>query len=325
MIRSPASSLRIAVCVLVAIASPVAAQPSDGVAAAEQLFNEARALFDRGDFAAACPKFEASYKLDPALGTLLNLATCYEKANQLASAWGRYRELVLLATKAADNQRLAIATERAGALEPRLPKLTIRKPAKPIADLAITRDGIPVDPGVIGTAIYVDPGPHTIVASAPKHTSFTASVTLAVAEAKEIQLPDLAVIAAPPPPPPTVVPTITRESDPGRTRRVVGLALGGGGIAIVAVGLGFGFRARSSWNSAFDDGLCDPDTLRCTSEGQTRTETARDRALIAEIVSGVGVATVAAGAILYFTAPKASLVTVQPTRDGGAVFLGGHW
>jgi hypothetical protein len=310
-------------CVLaLAVASPAGAQPADSAAAAEQLFNEARTLFDGGDFAAACPKFDASYNLDPALGTLLNLATCYEKNNQLASAWGRYRELVLLAGKTNDAQRLAIATERATALEPRLPKLTIRMPATPIPGLVIKRDDATVDPGVIGTAIYVDPGPHTIVASAPGRKAFTTSVSLAEAEAKEVDVPALAieVIAKPPPPPP-----VTREIDPGRNRRVLGLALGGGGIAVVATGLGFGIGARSAWNGAFEDGLCDRETLRCTPEGQIRTDTARDRALVADIVTGIGVATVAAGAILYFTAPRPTTITVHPTAEGGVVTLGGSW
>ena len=45
-------------------------------AAAEALFLEARDLFVAGKVAAACTKFESSYKLDPAPGTLLNLAAC---------------------------------------------------------------------------------------------------------------------------------------------------------------------------------------------------------------------------------------------------------
>lgn len=313
---------RVACAVALALASPALAQPADSSAAAEQLFNEARVLFDRGDYAAACPKFDASYKLDPALGTLLNLATCYEQNNQLASAWGRYRELVLLAGKINDTQRLAIATERATALEPRLPKLTIRLPVKPVPGLVIKRDDVDVEEGVIGTAIYVDPGTHTIVASAPKYESFTTTITLSEAEAKDIQILGLALIAVAPPPAP---PPVTRQIDPGRNRRVLGLALGGGGIAVVAAGLGFGIGARSAWNGAFDDRLCDRETLRCTPEGQIRTDTARDRALVADIVTGIGVATVAAGAILYFTAPKPSTITIQPTAEGGMVTLGGSW
>lgn len=45
---------------------------------AELLFLEGRDLFNAGQFASACPKFEQSNALDPAAGTLLNLARCRE-------------------------------------------------------------------------------------------------------------------------------------------------------------------------------------------------------------------------------------------------------
>ena len=54
----------------IAAAQPTEQPASASIAAAEQLFNEARSLSEKGDFAAACPRFEASYKLDAALGTL---------------------------------------------------------------------------------------------------------------------------------------------------------------------------------------------------------------------------------------------------------------
>src|SRR5882757_7808503 len=46
---------------------------------AEALFDEGRRLMTAGDFTAACPKFASSQALDPAIGTALNLANCYEK------------------------------------------------------------------------------------------------------------------------------------------------------------------------------------------------------------------------------------------------------
>src|SRR5687768_3180982 len=112
---------RIAICTIaICISATAAAQPSQNIAQAEQLFEQARELAAKGDYAAACPVFEASFKLDPALGTLLNMATCYENNGQLASAWGRYREVISVATKVNDEARIKIARERAGALEPRL-------------------------------------------------------------------------------------------------------------------------------------------------------------------------------------------------------------
>ena len=62
------------------------AYAEDSVAVAEHLFQEARVLVERGDYAAACPKLEASQKLEPAVGTQFNLADCYEHVGRTASA-----------------------------------------------------------------------------------------------------------------------------------------------------------------------------------------------------------------------------------------------
>ncbi len=59
---------------LVFITGSAHAQSGDSKAVAEQLFNQARDLMKAGAFSEACPKLEASLKLDPATGTLFNLA-----------------------------------------------------------------------------------------------------------------------------------------------------------------------------------------------------------------------------------------------------------
>ena len=67
---------------------PTAARADDGArAAAQAAFEEGRRLADAGDYAGAAERFEQSERLDPALGTVLNLANCYEHARRLASAW----------------------------------------------------------------------------------------------------------------------------------------------------------------------------------------------------------------------------------------------
>lgn len=300
------------------------AQPTDSVAAAEQLFEQARALFDQGNFAEACPRFGASYKLDPALGTLLNMATCYEMLGHIASAWGHYREVIVHASKTGDQARIDIARARIAALEPRLPKLTIKAPKVSLSSLIVTRDDAPLDIAVLGAAIFVDPGEHTITASAPGYKPFSQTLTIAEGETKE--LPIVLEVAPNQPAPTTGVTTIVREDiDPGKTRRLFGLTLGGAGAVALLTGVSFGFAARDSWNSAFDDGLCDRSTLECNAEGQDLTRTARTRALVANIIGGAGIAMAAAGTVLYLTAPDRSDVSVTPTQGGATVSIGGAW
>ncbi len=318
------ASLPVVAGFALALAPRAHAQPTDSVAAAEQLFEQARALFDTGNFAEACPRFGASYKLDPALGTLLNMATCYEMLGHIASAWGHYREVVVLATKVGDQTRIDIARQRIATLEPRLPKLTIRAPKVAVAGLIVTRDDIPLDVAVLGASIFVDPGEHTVSASAPGYKPFSETLAIREGEAKEIQL----AFEAAPELPRSDVPmtTIVREDiDPGRPRRLFGLTLGGAGLAASVTAIGFGFAARDSWNSAFDDGLCDRATRECTPDGQELTRTARTRALVANIVGGAGIAMLASGAILYFTAPKRAEVAMSPTSGGASVMVGGSF
>src|SRR5277367_3532955 len=56
-------------------------------ATAEALFRQARDLAGKGNYAAACPKFAASQRLDPGYGTLYNLGECLALEGKTASAW----------------------------------------------------------------------------------------------------------------------------------------------------------------------------------------------------------------------------------------------
>jgi hypothetical protein len=58
-------------------------------AAAEALFREGRDAAKHGDLETACADFAESQRLDPAPGTLLNLAECEEKLGRVASACSR--------------------------------------------------------------------------------------------------------------------------------------------------------------------------------------------------------------------------------------------
>src|SRR6185503_5066326 len=76
------------------LAAPASAEPSAAdKAVADALFTEGKKLLAAGRAAEACPKFVESQRLDPGLGTMLNLADCLEQIGQTASAWGLFNEL----------------------------------------------------------------------------------------------------------------------------------------------------------------------------------------------------------------------------------------
>jgi tetratricopeptide (TPR) repeat protein len=228
------------------------AQSVDTKALAEQLFNQARDLAKAGQWAEACPKFEASLRYDPVLGTKLNLATCYEHVGKLASAWGLYRDAIELARKAGDAKRAEYAQKQASAIEPRLPTLRITIAESPPPGLVVQRDGIALDAAAFGAALYVDPGAHEVIASAPGFTSFKQSLTLVEGKAETLAIPALSKERAPerkPEAPQSAAKTRLEATQappppPSRTRTYVGLGLAAAGLAAAGTGLVFGWQAN---------------------------------------------------------------------------------
>ena len=158
-------------------------------------------LMSTGDYAAACPKLETSQHLDPAVGTLLNLADCDEKSGKTASAWAEFLRAANEAYKAGDERRERAARERASAIEPRLSKLTVTvAPAAALRALAIERDGDAIEPATWGVALPVDPGKHTIAARAPGRKPWKTVVEVSANQSvTTVEIPTLELDLAGPP------------------------------------------------------------------------------------------------------------------------------
>src|SRR5262249_26440017 len=71
---------------LIGAVTPARAQPA--ASQAEELYNKGRALVAANKIVEACDAFEQSQKLDPALTTLIALATCRERQGLLATSLG---------------------------------------------------------------------------------------------------------------------------------------------------------------------------------------------------------------------------------------------
>jgi len=85
-----------------------------------ELFAQAQALKAQGKLDAACDKYEASYKLDPAPGTALNLGDCAERRGDLARALKLYRDAEHAFASAGSAPRASYSHNRAVAVQARL-------------------------------------------------------------------------------------------------------------------------------------------------------------------------------------------------------------
>jgi hypothetical protein len=180
-------------CFLLVVVTPARAQPAKSRADAS--YDEGRVLIAANKIAEACAAFEDSLKLDPAITTLIALATCRERLGELATAM----ELFLQAEQQAHSaggpqasQLQKIARERAAGLNPRVSRLTISVSEQNKLDqLEIWRDGDPVPAEKWNQALPIDGGTYTISARAPGAKEWSIQVTLAVeADAKTIEFPD---------------------------------------------------------------------------------------------------------------------------------------
>ncbi|CAN5728109.1 hypothetical protein BH11MYX1_BH11MYX1_56920 [soil metagenome] len=145
--------------VLIALAIPAFAR-GDGATDAKAMFDRGRELVKAGNSNEACPLFEQSLKLAPALGTKLNLAICWAATGKLATAQRLFEELVAETTGANQAQRLALAREGLEGLAGRVPHVKIDRSAL-AAGTVVALDGHRVDGE---QPIVVDPGRHTITA-----------------------------------------------------------------------------------------------------------------------------------------------------------------
>jgi hypothetical protein len=242
------------------------AQTAADKAAADTLFSEGKRLIVAGETEAACAKFEASLVRLPQLGTQLALASCYEKLARTASAWGAFRAAASTASKAHDEQRQRFAEEHAAALEPNLSKLVVKIEAGYRIDgLEVKRDGIALTIAELDLPVPVDPGDHTVEATAPGWVAWSTNVAIAPTPGVvEVVVPALgkAPVKVEEPKPESIA--VSRPAQmvaAPRSRPVLAYAVAGGGVAALGVSLVFGAMASSRWSAAqphCHDGMCNP-------------------------------------------------------------------
>jgi serine/threonine-protein kinase len=304
-VKAHRAAAALLVTAFVSVPPPALAQPTaTSAAAAEKLFQEGRALMVDHRYGDACPKLAESLRLDPAVGTSLNLAECYERVDKVASAWVTYRKAESMARRAGHQERYTHAAARAEALEAKLSYLTITVPSHP-KGLAVVRDGERIGDAAWGPAVPVDGGPHVIEASAPGRKPWKQEVQIAPRGGRlTLEVPELAPSDARQDA--SVDPSTDRTFSVQRTAGWVSLATGG-------AALGIGFAVGLIANSKNDDAGIHCSAIDCDEQGVTLTRQARSAALVSTILVAVGGTLTAAGIVLVLTAPKRATTRVGLT------------
>jgi len=316
------------------------ALPSRDAAAADELFKQGKERLSQLDYAAACPLLAESVDLDPASGSLLALAICYEREGKLASALREYKSLIELSRRESRPDRESAAQKRIEDLERKVSTLTIKPPAG-LQGLSLRMNGSPVELAIIGTKIATDGGSYTIEASAPGKKPWTDTVVVAESrDEKQVVIPELqSELAATPlqsdlaatpldaaradetPAPARKAPRKrsrpNREPDGLTATQWAGLGAMGAGVVVAGVG---GFLLLHGLGKDEDSKKGCVDNL-CTVESRRARLYARDASNAATIAFIAGGGLLASGLVLYIAGGQSTVESQTEARMSAGAWL----
>jgi hypothetical protein len=322
----------VAAVIALSSASIARAQTPQSSTIAEALFREGKRLLEEGKTAEACEKFAASQRVEPATGTLLNLAACREKQGKTASAWTEYFAALSNAVNAGDKIREKYAREKIASLEKQLHRVVIEMISPP-ASTSVSLDGATLAREALGTGLPLDPGEHLIEVKAPGYQTWSRKISLGPgAGTDRIEVPPLEPegskepVAPPPqePPPERRVEIAPRPSDsPGISKRTVGFMVGGAGVVSLGASIFFGIKTLGHASDRDE---------RCASGQPCFDQAAFDAHHDAQVsqtwmfvTGGIGLAAVGVGTWLIVTSKKdekkAASVYVIPRASTNAASL----
>jgi tetratricopeptide (TPR) repeat protein len=285
--------------------------PSEQRVRADKLFEDGRKYLANKEYALACTAFEQSQEADPAIGTQLNIALCYEQWGHFASAYHAYIDAEKIATEKADD-RAKYAHKKVDELQPKIPHLRIDVPDSADPGAVFLLDGKEIKRTAFADELLLDAGSHTIEATVPGRTPKTAKIELQNGEHQRLKI-DV--------PKAEVFGEVPRKAG----RFYGGIAMLAGGAVVVGVASYVTLLARSDYNDALAQ--C-PNTVCATHDAYKTTQDARSRANLMTFVGGAGIAIAGVGMYYLLTSkgdrpPEHVTAFVAPGAAG--VAYGATW
>lgn len=305
----------VAAGVALTMTSLTASASGEDPVTADALFREAKARMAKGEVARACTLFAESQRLDPAPGTLLNLADCEEKNGRFATA----RQLFVRASESlpSSDERVAYALRRAKELEPRVASIVLRVPQGAPAGVRVVMDGTTWSAASFGIPLPIDPGDHVLDVRADGHVPRPMQISLASGEAKTVDVVWGSPVTSPPRPAPVngdaVVGQGTSPEEPSSSgRRTAGYVIGGAGLVALAVGAVTGVMVIGYANTYADH--CKPD---CDEEGRRAAERGKPFNVLSPVLLGLGAVGTGVGLYLLLSdEPSGPRTSMSMTPNG---------
>lgn len=206
---------------IVLATAPSHADTPDKDAEAERLFREGQRLMEQKRLGEACPKFEAAYRKDQQLGTLLNLAYCHKQQGAIWQAWTEFKEAEVKAVSLKLKDRRDFARKGMADLEKQLAKVIVDPPSKVELTEVLVEDRRIWD-AEKSVTIAVEPGPErkfTFLAKGKKPLVQTVGVPAAKRGDAPLHITVGEMEDEPPPAPVVEAPVVVAPAKAARPER----------------------------------------------------------------------------------------------------------
>jgi hypothetical protein len=297
--RAPALSALVLTSVTLSLHAHAAGETADATAnttsQAESLFQRARELMGKNDFAAACPLLEESLALEHGAGTLLALAMCHEASGKPATALREFRGVLPLAVRTNRPDRVMLAESHIQKLEATVPHVVVHIAPPEPRDLVVTIDETPIDRAALREGVPLDPGTHAVVARAGEGTAWRQTFVVRETGTSEVEVPPLASGDQE-----RGLPSSAQRPDRTWGWVAFGIAAATASVGSVSGVLAFDAEARSRHECTGN---------QCSSRGIDLNSQARRDALVSDVSFVVAGAAIAIGVYVFTRRPASRAST----------------
>lgn len=279
------------------------AEDGDAIVQARADFQRALELEQARDFAGALRLFRRVGQVKMTPQVRYHIATCEENLGKMVAALGGY-QLALKDSEGMHPGFIAEVEQSIEYLKGRIPKLVVER--GPGADTAFIRlDGVELGAKLVGVEVPLDPGPHLVQASSPGYQDYSETVTLVEGKTERLVL-ELESDKKPAPAAPQPVEPRGASGGPGIAPYVVagaGLTAVVVGAVVLGVSQGKAGHALELCGGNLDCVALGDEDPEAWSEANDSWNSARSLESAGWVVTGLGVAAVATGTVLYFLDP----------------------